>query len=52
MSKILSCFVYAFAANMWQFYLAPVAEMLNGTSLIALRSIVSKMVKSDELVSA
>lgn len=50
MSKIISSFVYAFAANTWQLYLGPLAEILNGTSFIAMRSIASKLVQSDELV--
>lgn len=50
MSKIISSFVYAFAANTWQLYLGPIAEILNGTSFIAMRSIASKLVQSDELV--
>jgi MFS transporter, PCFT/HCP family, solute carrier family 46, member 3 len=50
MSKIISSFVYAFAATTWQLYLGPLAEILNGTSFIAMRSIASKLVQSDELV--
>ncbi|XP_055594457.1 tetracycline resistance protein, class A-like [Uranotaenia lowii] len=49
MSKILSSFVYAFAATTWQLYLGPIVEMLNGTSFISMRSIASKLVASDEL---
>lgn len=49
MSKILSSFVYAFAVTNWQIYLAPIVEILNGTSFIAMRSIVSKLVDRDEL---
>ncbi|XP_070490268.1 lysosomal proton-coupled steroid conjugate and bile acid symporter SLC46A3-like [Chironomus tepperi] len=49
MSKIISSFVYAFASTTWQLYLAPIAEILNGTSFIAMRSIASKLVQSDEL---
>lgn len=51
MSKIISSFVYAFAANTWQLFLGPIAEILNGTSFIAMRSIASKLVQSDELVN-
>lgn len=51
MSKIISSFVYAFASTTWQLYLGPIAEILNGTSFIAMRSIASKLVQSDELVS-
>lgn len=50
MSKIISSFVYAFASTTWQLYLGPIAEILNGTSFIAMRSIASKLVQSDELV--
>ncbi|KAG4067481.1 hypothetical protein HA402_002758 [Bradysia odoriphaga] len=49
MSKILSSFVYAFAVTEWQLYLAPLVELLNGTSFIAMRSIATKLVESDEL---
>ncbi|KAJ6643128.1 Solute carrier family 46 member 3 [Pseudolycoriella hygida] len=49
MSKILSSFVYAFAVTEWQLYLAPLVEILNGTSFIAMRSIATKLVQSDEL---
>lgn len=49
MSKILSCFVYAFAPTPSIFYLGAIVEMLNGTSFIAMRSIISKLVPGDEL---
>nr|XP_029712975.1 solute carrier family 46 member 3-like [Aedes albopictus]XP_029712976.1 solute carrier family 46 member 3-like [Aedes albopictus]XP_029712977.1 solute carrier family 46 member 3-like [Aedes albopictus]XP_029712978.1 solute carrier family 46 member 3-like [Aedes albopictus] len=49
MSKILSSFVYAFAATTWQLYLGPIVEMLNGTSFISMRSIATKLVASNEL---
>lgn len=49
LSKILSSFVYAFAQTDWQIYLGPIVEILNGTSFIAMRSIASKLVTSDEL---
>ncbi|XP_055682265.1 proton-coupled folate transporter [Lutzomyia longipalpis] len=49
MSKILSSFVYAFAVTNWQVYLAPIVEFLNGTSFIAMRSIASKLVNTDQL---
>ncbi|XP_063216920.1 probable peptidoglycan muropeptide transporter SLC46 [Bacillus rossius redtenbacheri] len=48
-SKILSCFMYAFATTDWMIYLAPIIEMLNGTSFIAMRSIATKLVPADEL---
>lgn len=50
MSKIISSVIYAFASTTWQLYLGPIAEILNGTSFIAMRSIASKLVQSDELV--
>ncbi|XP_008546539.1 solute carrier family 46 member 3 [Microplitis demolitor] len=49
MSKILASFVYAFAAEDWVIYLAPLVEIINGTSFIAMRSIASKLVPTDEL---
>ncbi|XP_067013290.1 probable peptidoglycan muropeptide transporter SLC46 isoform X1 [Anabrus simplex] len=48
-SKILSCFVYAFSTTDWMIYMAPIVEILNGTSFIAMRSIISKLVPPDEL---
>ncbi|KAF2884244.1 hypothetical protein ILUMI_21936 [Ignelater luminosus] len=48
-SKVLSALVYAFAPNPIIFYLGAIIEMLNGTSFIALRSIISKLVSPDEL---
>ncbi|XP_063890216.1 lysosomal proton-coupled steroid conjugate and bile acid symporter SLC46A3 [Helicoverpa armigera] len=49
LSKIASSFVYCFAPNEKIFYLAPLVEILNGTSLLAMRSIISKLVEPDEL---
>lgn len=49
LSKILASFVYAFAATDWVLYIAPIVEIVNGTSFIAMRSIASKMVPTDEL---
>ncbi|KAL4707320.1 hypothetical protein ACJJTC_019858 [Scirpophaga incertulas] len=48
-SKILSGFMYAFATKTWQIYIAPLIEIFNGTSFIAMRSMVSKLVDKDEL---
>ncbi|XP_050665510.1 solute carrier family 46 member 3-like isoform X2 [Leptidea sinapis] len=48
-SKILSGFMYAFATKTWHMYLAPLIEIFNGTSFIAMRSMVSKLVEKDEL---
>ncbi|XP_078036330.1 putative peptidoglycan muropeptide transporter SLC46 [Augochlora pura] len=49
MSKILAGFVYAFATTDWMIYLGAIVEIVNGTSFIAMRSIVSKLVSADEL---
>lgn len=48
-SKILSGFMYAFAVTTWQIYIAPIIEIFNGTSFIAMRSMVSKLVDKEEL---
>ncbi|KAJ8943028.1 hypothetical protein NQ318_022572 [Aromia moschata] len=48
-SKILAAFIYAFAPTPLIFYAGAVAEMLNGTSFIAMRAIVSKLVPPEEL---
>ncbi|XP_013192361.1 probable peptidoglycan muropeptide transporter SLC46 [Amyelois transitella] len=48
-SKILSGFMYAFATKTWHIYIAPLIEIFNGTSFIAMRSMVSKLVDKDEL---
>lgn len=48
-SKILSSLVYTFAPSPSIFYIGAIVEMLNGTSFIAMRSIVSKLVTPDEL---
>ncbi|XP_032515652.2 lysosomal proton-coupled steroid conjugate and bile acid symporter SLC46A3-like [Danaus plexippus] len=48
-SKILSGFMYAFSTTTWQIYIAPLIEIFNGTSFIAMRSMVSKLVEKDEL---
>ncbi|XP_046689252.1 proton-coupled folate transporter-like [Homalodisca vitripennis] len=42
MSKILAGFIYAYARTNWQIYLAPLVDIVNGTSFIAMRSIASK----------
>nr|XP_022908796.1 uncharacterized protein LOC111420114 [Onthophagus taurus] len=49
MSKVISAVVYAFAPSPFYFYLGAIAEMLNGTSFIAMRSITSKLVPPEEL---
>ncbi|KAH8235516.1 hypothetical protein KR032_001802 [Drosophila birchii] len=48
-SKILSCFVYAFATLPWHMYLGGLVEIFNGTAFIAMRSIATKLVSKDEL---
>ncbi|XP_032511509.2 proton-coupled folate transporter-like [Danaus plexippus] len=48
MSKIVAAFAYAFARTDFEIYMAPLLEILNGTSFIAMRSIASKLVCGDE----
>ncbi|XP_028026487.1 proton-coupled folate transporter-like isoform X1 [Bombyx mandarina] len=48
-SKICGALVLAFARNGFEAYFAPLVEILNGTSTIALRSIASKLVSHQEL---
>ncbi|XP_045469354.1 proton-coupled folate transporter-like [Harmonia axyridis] len=48
-SKVVGCFASAFAAKPLYFYLAALTEIFNGSSHIAMRSIMSKLVTSDEL---
>ncbi|XP_011874618.1 PREDICTED: solute carrier family 46 member 3 isoform X2 [Vollenhovia emeryi] len=48
-SKILASFVYAFAKSAWMVYVAAIVEIVNGTSFIAMRSIASKLVPTEEL---
>lgn len=47
-SKIIAAFAYAFARNDLEIYLAPLLEILNGTSFIAMRSIATKLVSGEE----
>ncbi|KAJ0180102.1 hypothetical protein K1T71_004693 [Dendrolimus kikuchii] len=47
-SKIVAAFAYAFARNNLEIYLAPLLEILNGTSFIAMRSIATKLVSGEE----
>ncbi|CAH2107667.1 unnamed protein product [Euphydryas editha] len=47
-SKIASSFIYCFAPNSKIFFIAPVVDLLNGTSLLALKSTASKLVSPDE----
>ncbi|XP_053603020.1 probable peptidoglycan muropeptide transporter SLC46 [Plodia interpunctella] len=48
-SKILASFIFAFATTTFEIYMAPLVEIFNGTSFIAMRSIASKLVTSEEL---
>ncbi|XP_041975987.1 proton-coupled folate transporter-like [Aricia agestis] len=48
-SRISGALVWAFAENTMQIYIAPLVELLNGTTVIALRSIASKLVPAHEL---
>ncbi|XP_063839381.1 lysosomal proton-coupled steroid conjugate and bile acid symporter SLC46A3-like [Ostrinia nubilalis] len=48
-SKIAASFVYCFAPNETIFFIGPMVEILNGTSMLALRSIFSKLVAADEI---
>ncbi|KAJ2947157.1 hypothetical protein O0L34_g16515 [Tuta absoluta] len=48
-SKIVAAFAYAFARTDLEIYLAPLLEILNGTSFIAMRSIATKLVSGEEL---
>ncbi|XP_032511508.2 proton-coupled folate transporter-like [Danaus plexippus] len=47
-SKIAASFFYCFAKNQRIFFIAPIVDILNGTSLLAMRSILSKMVLPEE----
>ncbi|KAJ8924139.1 hypothetical protein NQ315_006923 [Exocentrus adspersus] len=49
LSKIIGCLFYAFAPTPLWYYFGAIAEMLNGTSFIAMRAIVSKLVPGEEL---
>ncbi|XP_050342626.1 proton-coupled folate transporter-like [Nymphalis io] len=48
-SKILASLIFAFASTTTEIYIAPLVEIFNGTSFIAMRSIASKLVTSEEL---
>ncbi|XP_045521450.1 proton-coupled folate transporter-like [Pieris brassicae] len=48
-SKVAGALVMAFARNDYEVYVAPLVEILNGTTMIALRSIASKLVSHQEL---
>lgn len=48
-SKIPSCLVYAFSQIQWHMYVGPITEIIGGIALIAMRSLSSKIVSSNEL---
>lgn len=48
-SKVLSSYIYAFSQLEWHLYMGPVAEIIGGTTFIAMRSLASKIVTSSEL---
>ncbi|VVC97198.1 unnamed protein product [Leptidea sinapis] len=49
LSKIAAAFAYAFARTNFEIYMAPLLEILNGTSFIAMRAIATKLVDSEEI---
>uniref|UniRef100_A0A0A9W4N6 Solute carrier family 46 member 3 n=1 Tax=Lygus hesperus TaxID=30085 RepID=A0A0A9W4N6_LYGHE len=48
-SKVVAAFFYAFASTSFSFYIVTLIEILGGTGMIAMRSIASKLVPSEEL---
>ncbi|XP_030763978.1 uncharacterized protein LOC115888399 isoform X2 [Sitophilus oryzae] len=48
-TKIMAAGIYAFAPTPFYFYMAAVVELLNGTSFIAMRAMISKLVLPEEL---
>jgi PCFT/HCP family folate transporter-like MFS transporter 1/3 len=48
-SKLVGCFVFAFAPNEFIFFLGPIVEFIHGAGNIATRSIFTKLVSPDEL---
>ncbi|XP_050305956.1 uncharacterized protein LOC126743064 [Anthonomus grandis grandis] len=48
-TKILASGVYAFAPGPVYYYLGAVVEILNGTSFIAMRAMITKLVSAEEL---
>ena len=48
-SKFLSSLVYVFSRVEWHMYMGPIAEIMFGAAYIAMRSLASKVVSSDEL---
>lgn len=48
-SRVASSFVYAFSQLEWHMYIGPIADIVAGTTFIAMRSLASKVVSSDEL---
>lgn len=52
LSKGLASFVYACAPTEFLFYLGPIVDIFHGTSLVAFRSILSKLVPANQLGQA
>jgi len=52
LSKGLASFVYAFAPTEFLFYLGPIVDIFHGTSLVAFRAILSKLVPANQLGQA
>ncbi|XP_047117297.1 proton-coupled folate transporter-like isoform X4 [Schistocerca piceifrons] len=48
-SRLIADFCYAFTYREWQLYLAQTIDLLTGAGLIPVRSVVSKIVPSDEI---
>ena len=48
-SKVPASLVYAFSQVEWHLYIGPIAEMIYGAAFIAMRSVASKIVSSNEL---
>lgn len=49
LSKFLASFIYAFAQVEWHMYMGPIVEIFGGATFIAMRSLASKIVSSDEI---
>lgn len=50
-SKIIASFVFCFSVTSTQFYFGPAVEFIHNASMVAIRSIASKIVKKEERVS-
>ncbi|CAB3220811.1 unnamed protein product [Arctia plantaginis] len=49
LTKIVALFVYCFAQTGLVFYLGPIIDTINGMSMVAVRSIMSKLVEAHEI---